>query len=596
MPNITRGERMGGLLAYLAGPGKANEHVEPHLVAGDAAILAWHDDAVLDAAAAAEIARQLEAPRMLFGVQVAGGAVWHCSLSLRAEEGVLSDEKWAEIARDFVEAMGFSTPTEGPEGVAGPAPCRWVAIRHGLSAKGNDHVHLAVSLVREDGSKADVWNDRPRAQRVCTQLEHRHGLEVLASREAGLGERGLKPAELARAQRTGGEPERVVLTRRVRAAAAIAASEADFVRAVRADGLLIRPRYAAGRDDVVLGYSVALRPQAAGTSKARTAGTSKARTAGTRKGTAAGAGAGGTTPLWFGGSRLARDLTLPRLREQWPDSVEAAAEAVQVWRVAKRSPRVSEQEMAAARRRPVSPQEWVQHTQQVQAFREYLRAVPIEDHATWAQVARESAGAFAAWSRQVEPTPGPLAEVARALARTAQVRAHASAPRRSDMPSVQGAALALAVASGSGSSRMAQAVMLRQLANTMKALHDALKARGEAQAAKQIASVARHQLRTIAAALPEPLTTTDVPGVSAAGRVVREELARTRQLAREAARQQSGQRPGQHGQQEQRALGSPVPARLQPGQALEQGASSRVGSRTSAAAARSGRGEGGIER
>ena len=61
MPNITRGGRMLGLMAYLVGPGKeGNEfHLEPHLVAGDAAVRAWHDDAVLDRATAMQIGRRL---------------------------------------------------------------------------------------------------------------------------------------------------------------------------------------------------------------------------------------------------------------------------------------------------------------------------------------------------------------------------------------------------------------------------------------------------------------------------------------------------------------------------------------------------------
>src|SRR3954454_10741660 len=174
MPNIVRGERMAGLLVYLAGPGRSNEHTEPHLVAGDPAVLAWHDDAELDRDAALQVAAQLDAPRRAFGVDVPGGSVWHCSLSLRAEEGQLTDEKWAAIATDFVAAMGFSD-------AGGKAACRWVAVRHGLSAAGNDHVHLAVSLVREDGTKASTWNDRPKAQTLAGELEHKHGLEVLES-------------------------------------------------------------------------------------------------------------------------------------------------------------------------------------------------------------------------------------------------------------------------------------------------------------------------------------------------------------------------------------------------------------------------------
>ena len=82
--------------------------------------------------------------RAELSVEVPDGHVWHCSLSLRAEEGQLSDERWAAIAGDFVEGMGFTE-------ASGRAACRWVAVRHGLSTAGNDHVHLVVDLVREVG-------------------------------------------------------------------------------------------------------------------------------------------------------------------------------------------------------------------------------------------------------------------------------------------------------------------------------------------------------------------------------------------------------------------------------------------------------------
>ena len=51
IPNITRGSRMAGLMVYLASTDAdktKNAHTEPHLVAGDAAIMAWYDDGVLD--------------------------------------------------------------------------------------------------------------------------------------------------------------------------------------------------------------------------------------------------------------------------------------------------------------------------------------------------------------------------------------------------------------------------------------------------------------------------------------------------------------------------------------------------------------------
>ena len=36
IPKISQGDRFSGLLMYLVGPGKANEHEDPHLVAARA--------------------------------------------------------------------------------------------------------------------------------------------------------------------------------------------------------------------------------------------------------------------------------------------------------------------------------------------------------------------------------------------------------------------------------------------------------------------------------------------------------------------------------------------------------------------------------
>ena len=140
MPNVTRGDRMPGLVSYLVGGGRHNEHTEPHLVAGDHALMAWYDDAELSVDNAKAIARHLDRPRTAMGVEVKGGHVWHASLSLRAEEGIRTDQEWAAIAQDFVSAMGFDD-NDGTK-----APCRWVAIRHGLSR----------ALVASDASLREV--------------------------------------------------------------------------------------------------------------------------------------------------------------------------------------------------------------------------------------------------------------------------------------------------------------------------------------------------------------------------------------------------------------------------------------------------------
>lgn len=340
MPNVVRGDRMAGLLTYLTGPGRANEHTEPHLVAGDEAMMAWHDDDELGRDSALAIARHLDRPRTAYDVDVKGGHVWHCSLSLRADEGALTDEQWGAIARDFITAMEFDD-NEGTK-----APCRWVAVRHGVSKNGNDHIHIAVNLVREDGTKASTHHDFRRAQTAARALEARYGLEELESVRAERSTRGYNPAEReaqarararAKYERTrtkqgtempawehleGADRQariaselrtdqpRYLLALKVRGCATAAQDEAEFVRRLRREGLIVRPRFADGRTDVITGFSVAERPEA------------------------------GERPIWYGGGQLGRDLALPRLRDGWPDTPSGASEAAAEWNAAKRGRRV----------------------------------------------------------------------------------------------------------------------------------------------------------------------------------------------------------------------------------------------------------------
>jgi len=493
IPNVTRGAKTVGVLRYLVGMGKREEHEHPHLVAGSPEAVRMAGERVLGVADAGELARFLDEPGEQFGTRVTipkrdrDGAdrgvkdahVWHCSLSLRAEEGEIGDGRWARIAEQLVAGMGFG-------GGEGKAPCRWVALRHGRSEAGNDHVHVVVSLVREDGTKASTWNDRPRAQTLAGQLEQKHGLQVLESRAAGRGSRGESPVDIAR-RAHGDEVPRERLERTVRACAAAAGDEGEFVRRLRQGGVRVRPRFAGGRGDVVAGYSVALRPLP------------------------------GTAVVWFGGGRLARDLTLPRLRAGWPDSPAHAAGAVAEWTAAGRDqppvtqgPELGEPDGAL----------WSRCSAEVGALRDRLRSVPAEDLATWAHVAQETAGAFAAWSLAVEPQPGPLAQTAAALARSAQLRAAPASGKRAVVPSARGAARLLASAARGGGGPVAQAVLLRQLANLAKAVHDMHCAAGELQRAGEIEQAVRGQLRQVSdrltAAQVLELSTVDPEALEAA--------------------------------------------------------------------------------
>lgn len=274
MPNVTRGGRMAGLTSYLAGPGKANEHTRPHLVAGDDRVeFAVSPGEQLTTDDALDIANVLEQPRKLHDSQVnvpvrefdqeqdryvttdtKPGHVWHCSLSLRPEEGKLTTEQWGAIAEDFVGRMGFVDQD-------GAKSSRWAAIHHGQTKNGGDHIHIAVQMVREDGTKANVHNDFKRAQNVCSELEKDYGLDVVEARGQGRSVSADKPAERARAEREGrGQNHRDELRRRMRGALAGAEDQGQYVKNLVDLGVQVAPRFAKGDSNYVVGYKVALPP------------------------------------------------------------------------------------------------------------------------------------------------------------------------------------------------------------------------------------------------------------------------------------------------------------------------------------------------
>ena len=482
IPNITRGSRMSGLMLYLASTDAdktKNAHTDPHLVAGDAAIMAWYDDGVLDKDDAVAIAKHLDQPRKAFGVEVLQkdfrwdpvkkervpnghkhADVWHCSLSLRAEEGALTDQQWGDIANDFVDAMGFTE-------ASGKAQCRWVAINHGTSENGNHHIHIAVSLVREDGTKASTHGDYKRAQKTCRELETKYGLEELSSVHAT---RGYDRAEKATAVRDDREMHRASLARKVRASASASATEAEFVRRARDTGLLVRPRYAKNTTDVIVGYSVAERP------------------------------ARGERPIWFGGGSLASDLKLGALREEWLDSAHLATEAAAEWNAAARNKRKVSK--TGPENATPSVDVWVEYTRNATALADQLRTIPRDDHATWAKAAREVSGAFAAWSYRLEATPGPLAATAAELSRTAQLRAPRQHGKPVALPSIAGTAM-LFMAASSKNKTAAQTALMVQLINTAFAVYEMHAQSGRAREAQRIRSVVENQLAPFTATMPK---------------------------------------------------------------------------------------------
>ncbi len=365
IPNIVTGGDTGGLMRYLVGPGRANEHENPHVIAGSRDIMRkWGGWETISVSQADELATRLDAYMHETGTFPTGKArrfnpatgavewngeieathVWHCSLSLSPEEAALGDEVWGRIASDFMSEMGFS-------GTDGKAPCRWVAIHHGSAKNGGDHIHIAATIVREDGTKWSPWYDQRRAQKACNVLEHRYGLLVVESREHARGSRCDSAAAQNAAKRAGtSRTDRAVLEERLRAAATAAASEADFVRRARRLGVRLHPRFASGRIDIVVGYSAALRTE------------------------------NGQQTRWWGGGRIARDLTLTQLRTRWQDTPSSALEAVEAWKG------------HYPKRAPYDGPLWQDRLRALEHFRTHLDRLSPTDHVGLANAAADIAG------------------------------------------------------------------------------------------------------------------------------------------------------------------------------------------------------------
>ena len=501
IPNVTRGGNASGVLFYLVGPGKRNEHEQPRLVAGSPEARWITEDRILERADAGKLGRFLEEPGKVFGTEVRVAErdergrlrgtrpahVWHCSLSLAPDESALSDERWSEIADAFVASMGF----------VGEDPlrqCRWVAVRHGESAGGSDHAHVVVGLVAEDGSKARVHKDFERAQRSCRELEQRFGLARLEARIRGTGTRATKPGERMADRRRGRDHgdenrqpggqwfhelgSRETLERIVRGCAAASRTESEFVRALREHDVLVRPRYAQGGRSAVVGYSVRL----------------------------PGPDTGPDRSIWFGGGRLARDLTLPSLRQDWAQDAAEQAAAVTEWGPwTQPAPRSPAERIAELEERAVS---WHQCISEIDRLRTRLRAA-VGDPAAAARAAHDAAGILAAWSVALEgDTPGPLARSSRQLARSAEYRAARRPPL--GRPRARGSVLALYLLAGARpDSTSGWFLLTRQLSFLGRELAMVHRLQGEVDRAREIETGlvaqldhAHHQLASQAPADP----------------------------------------------------------------------------------------------
>ncbi|SCE05019.1 relaxase/mobilization nuclease domain-containing protein [Streptomyces sp. DvalAA-19] len=284
IPRIHKqGSNTLGLLHYLYGKGTHEEHVDPHLVASFDGMAP--DPGRDPSVTKKDLQHLLDQPLALLDAdQRPDKHVWHCSVRAAPDDPILSDEQWGDIARRMVAATGID-PGDG-------AGCRWAAVRHA-----DDHIHIIATLIREDGRRPDHHRSGKRAQAECRLIEKELGLHQVAPGDGTAAKRATS-AERHKAEREGRErPAREELRETVRRAVAGATSEEEFFDRLAAAGLLIRKRIAPSGD--LLGYKVALPDDRNGEKE----------------------------PVFYAGSTLAPDLSLPRIRERWALPAEAAASA-----------------------------------------------------------------------------------------------------------------------------------------------------------------------------------------------------------------------------------------------------------------------------
>jgi len=365
-----RGVRVEPLVYYLFGPGRREEHTDPHIVAG------WRHPAELEPPLRADGKRDfrrlsglLNQPHDALGKWGMRRPVWHLSMRAAPRDKVLSDDEWAQIAHDVMNRTGLSPYGQEDDAV------RWIAVRHG-----DDHIHIVAMLARQDRQRVRLDFERRKVRAACLAAEERYGLEPTAPADRTAARRPSR-AEAEKAARRGlDEPPRVTLRRQVTTAAAGAAGEREFFARLQAASVQVRKRFSAKNPGQVTGYAVAL-PGDAG-----------------RDG----------EPVWFSGGKLAPDLTWPRLATRWAGPGTAAAgpftpaERNAMWEHAARAA-----DQASAQIRALAGSNPAAAADAAWAASDALHATAA---ALGSRVLRQAADAYdraarAPWARVPSPTP-----------------------------------------------------------------------------------------------------------------------------------------------------------------------------------------------
>lgn len=99
--------------------------------------------------------------------------VKHLIVSFAADDGYVSDEVKARIAKSAVEELGYTYN-------------QYVVVDHHRDDPGHDwnhdhdHIHIAVNMITLDGKRVDDWQDKTKFEEILRQLEVKEKLTTVA--------------------------------------------------------------------------------------------------------------------------------------------------------------------------------------------------------------------------------------------------------------------------------------------------------------------------------------------------------------------------------------------------------------------------------
>ncbi len=121
-------------------------------------------------------------------------AVYHVSLNLPYEDSnKLSDEKFSNLARDYLEGMGFDEN-------------QYIIYKH--FDQDHSHIHIVANRVNFSGNVVSDSNDYKRSESLIRKLEQKYNLTELVRKEES---NVLSKGEIEKCLRTGESPDRLVL-------------------------------------------------------------------------------------------------------------------------------------------------------------------------------------------------------------------------------------------------------------------------------------------------------------------------------------------------------------------------------------------------